>query len=376
MDPTTATTTKKLGNGQTVTYTYWRGAFTDTNGDRRFVNLGNVDVTTKKQARDKLAEMIRSSRRPTAASITVEQWCRTYIDRLDLARATINQYEVALRCMIDCWGRSKRLRSVTAGDIAELIATMGKEVADYTVRNRCVSAKAMFDRATREPSRERPYLAFNPFDDADIPNPKQASTFVYVSPDQTAKILDACPTANWRSLVALTRLCALRLEEALNVDVSHLHWNLHAVAVKVREDRDGKGEGTKQRYRMVPMSPLAYRLVLARFEELGADDRMLIDREPLTKGTRMSPQDHMRRIFDAAGVVGVVKPFHDLRKSQAQDWSVLHGCEHSARWCGHSIEVALRHYRDNEQESLGLVTGLDDPKAKLAAAYARLEARR
>ena len=74
MDPTTATTTKTLGNGQTVTYTYWRGAFTDTNGDRRFVNLGNVDVTTKKQARDKLAELIRSNRRPTAASITARRF--------------------------------------------------------------------------------------------------------------------------------------------------------------------------------------------------------------------------------------------------------------------------------------------------------------
>lgn len=374
MELTTTTATKTLSNGKTVEYTYWRATYTDADGVRRFANLGNADVTTKKQARDKLADLIRNNRRPTAASITVEQWCRVYIERLDLSTATVNQYEIALRNMLDSWGRTKRLRAVTAGDIAVLISDIRKtDVGDYTIRNRCVSAKAMFDQATREPSRDRPYLPFNPFDDVDIPSPKGASSFVYVSPTQTAKIIEACPDANWQALVALTRLCALRLEEALNVEVSHIHWNLHALAVKVRDDREGKGEGTKQRFRMVPLSPLAYRLVLARFEELGADDRTLIDRGPLTNGTRMKPQDHLRAILKDAGVVGIVKPFHDLRKSQAQDWSVLHGCEHSARWCGHSIEVAIRHYRDNEQASLGLVTGLDDPKAKLRAEYEKLE---
>lgn len=373
MNITTATATKKLTGGTTATYTYWRGFYTDAGGTRRFVNLGNADIITKKQARDKLTELIRSNRRPATASVTVADWCEAFIERLDMATATVLQYERAREAMIGAWGETKELRAVTVSDVAALIAHIRKrKVSDYTIRNLCVSAKAMFEQATREPTREEPHIRFNPFDDAKVPNPKQASTFVYVSAEQTARVLDACPDANWKALVALTRLCALRLEEALSVEVSHIHWNLHAVAVQTRDDREGKGEGTKQRYRMVPLSPVAYRLVLARFEQLDTDETLLIDRTPLTKGTRQKPQDHMRRILEAAGVVGVNKPFHDLRKSQAQDWSVLYGCEHSAKWCGHSIDVALRHYRDNEQESLGLVTGLGDPKAKLREAYEKL----
>lgn len=380
-DPIKAKTRKTAADGTTLTYEYWRGSWTDGDKVRHSVNLGNCEMTTKVQARERLIEAIKADRKPTADQITVADWTQQHIDNLDSAPETVAQYTIARRQAIECWGEPKKLRDVTTDDVEELVRYIrthpthkGKaKVSDYTVRNRIVSLGAMFARALVLPSKAKPYLHSNPFDDAEIPNPKGGAPNEYVSIEQTAQLLETAGDKNLRALVALTRLMALRFEEAVSVEVGHIDWSKQAIAVQNREERQGKGDGPKQGWRLVPMSAAAHRLVLERFEELAVGTARLIDVAPLTKGTRQKPQHHMRRLLERAGILNVVKPFHDLRKSQADDWSLLHGCELSAKWCGHGVDVALRHYRKKGEDDLGLVTGLGDPREKLKAAYARLD---
>jgi integrase len=381
-EPTKAKTRKRAADGSTLEYEYWRGTWTDADGKRHSTNLGNVEVVNLNDARRRLVEAIKQSKAPAAESVTVADWTRQHIDNMNADPATISQYECARRQAIEKWGEHKRIRSVTTADVEELgrhirdnpVREGKKKVSDYTVRNRLVSLGAMFARATVLPSKDRPYLRSNPFDDADIPNPKGGSESAYISIEQTKALLDACPDANIRALVALMRLMGMRLEEALSVEVEHINWTKQAIAVETRDERRGKGDSTKQAWRLVPMSPAANHLVLARFSELEPGARLLIDATPLTKGAQMKPSIYVRRLLTRAGILNVNKPNHDLRKSCADDWAMLHGCELSAKWCGHSVDVAIKHYRKKGDDALALVTGLGDPRATLTTAYKNLDA--
>lgn len=379
-DVTTTTTRKILADGREVVYTFWRGSWTDGEGKRHTVNLGNIDHVAKAVAKKALIEAIGSRREPTAESLTVAEWTQRHIDQMNVAEITERQYKIARRQAIECWGEHKRLRDVTTEDVERLRDYIrdnpiikGKEtISDYTIRNRLESLGAMFARATVLPKKAKPYIRENPFDEADIPDPKGASVNRYVTVDERRQLIEAAPDKNFKALLALTGLMAMRLENALAVEVEHINWTKQAILVK-KKGRDGKGDSTKQADRMVPMSAAALRIILDRYEELPEGSTLLIDRAPFFKGTRQKPADHLRRLMERAGVLNVVKPFHDLRKSQADDWAMLHGCNLSAKWCGHGVAVAEKHYRKAGDDDLALVTGLGDPKAKLKAEYEALD---
>lgn len=373
--PTRRRQTKTLSDGSTRTYESWCGSWTTPQGERRQVALGNCEVVPEALARKRLSELMQADHKPTARAISLSEWCDEYIARLEghRDRSTIGDYRQVQRLMVDCWGDIK-LRAVNAQHVQRLLSTIrGTKVSEATVMRHYVVGKAIFEAATKEPDRRRPYITLNPFADVEKPDGAGAAEFVYVSPADAAKVLACQKNNNWRALFALTRLCALRMEEALALSPADIDWDKHTLIVRLRENRKGKGKGTKQGVRIVPMSPAAYTIVLARFGELEPGCPSLIDRKPLEAG-QTHPQDKMRAWLERAGVLNVVKPFHDLRKSQAHDWSMLHGCEHSAKWCGHSIEVAIKHYRRLSSESVGLVTGTADPKAELAKAYVALDA--
>lgn len=373
-EPIIITTTKKRPGKPDLVYKVWRGFWQDRDGNRRSKSFGNVEVVSKAAARQAFVDAIAENKGPTAENLTVRDWTDRHIEGLDKAPNTLGQYRKAADQASECWGELKRLRSVTTADVERLVKFIRDTgVSDYTIRNRMISLAAMFARARVLPIRSKPYLRENPFDDAEIPNPKGVAPNTYLTIAQFRDAIDAAPSANIRALLTLLRLCGMRLEEALHVQVEHIDWRKRTIWVLRRDDRAGKGDSTKQAERFVEMSPAAYALVLARFEELAEGEAYLIDRTPLS-GRSGRPALYMRNLLKRAGVLHIHKPNHDLRKSCADDWSVLHGCERSAEWCGHSVDVALKSYRRAGDVHQGILSGLGDPKKRLAEEYAALDA--
>lgn len=87
--------TKRAANGSPLVYEYWRGSWTDAEKRRHSVNLGNVEVTTRAQARARLLAAIKADRKPTAEQVTVADWTQQHIDRMDAAPETVSQYTIA-----------------------------------------------------------------------------------------------------------------------------------------------------------------------------------------------------------------------------------------------------------------------------------------
>lgn len=371
---------KKMSDGTTRTYQTWRGTWTDANGVRHQTSLGNCEVVGEQEAKRLLVTKMQEGARRNPASITVREWCDDVLaivgSKLD--QTSLNSYRLVADRLCDSWGEGRRLSSVQTEDANRFIATVRSlGVGAHTIRRHFTLAKSIMARATKAPSRANPYVKHNPFDDAEVPDQGEASDFAYVSPEACVRFIQQCTNTHWRALFALTRLCALRAEEALSCEPGHFVWDDPRVGsylkVVLRDDRKGKGAGTKQKQREVGLSPAAETILLNHFNSLAPGAPRMIDRSAL--GLKMSQHvaEGMRVWLDRAGILGVVKPFHDLRKSQADDWSALYGERRSAVWCGHSIEVAIKHYRRHNPEDLALVTKRANPTLALADAYAELD---
>lgn len=379
MEPIIVEQRRTNAAGVTVTYRMWRASWMSEDGQRKTVSLGNADVVSRAAARAKLVAKMRADEQPKAATITVAEWVDKCVAamRVNKAETTVADYERTAKMLKDRFG-PRALRSITT---EQADAWMGSiEGGAYTQRRYAIVAAAFFERATRMPTREKPYLTTSPWIDVKIPKPGETADVRFISIAERQRLIESLPDSNWRALVTLTGLMALRVEEAFAVtpaDVNHNGPDGPFIVVRLRKERKGQGGGTKQGTRLVYFSPAAYAIIRERLETMPEGARTIVD-GPSTRtrfeGKPQHPQDHLRRFMEHAGILGVRKPFQDLRLAQADDWSVLHGCERSAEWCGHTFEVALKHYRQRTDKYGALVTKKGgNPKEELERAYSLLD---
>lgn len=366
---------RTLANGTTTVYRMWRASWTDEAKVRHTVSLGNADVVTKRVAVVKMQAKMKAEQKPTAATITVGEWvadCLTAMST-DKAPKTVDDYARTVAMLKEAWG-PKALRSITK---QQAEAWMNGIVGGaYTRRRYLLIAAAMFARATSLPTIEKPYLRVNPFATIKKPDPGETADVRYITVAERRRLIESLPDTNWRALVALTGLCGLRIEEALAVTPADVNHDRAEIVVRLRRERKGQGGGTKQGTRLVPMSPAAYALVLERLGAMPEGAVTIIDARATRRRHEGKPQhstDHMRRYQEQVGILGVDDPFHDLRKAWADDMSMLHGCELSAQWCGHDVEVALKHYRQRNTQAGALVTKKGNPREELEKAYSELD---
>ncbi|HYD01848.1 MAG TPA: hypothetical protein VEB22_11530, partial [Phycisphaerales bacterium] len=261
--PIVVTQKRTMVNGATETYRMWRASWIDDEGVRRVVSLGNAEKVSERDAKAKLAAKMQAKAKPSAESVTVEWWAGECLAawRIDKAQKTVSDYVRSHAMLVDKWG-PRPLRSITDADAKKWMNAI--EGSPYTKRRYVLIAAAWFNEATRMPRKQKPYLLSSPFADLAIPSPGETGDVRYITVAERRALLEALPDSNWRALVALAGLCGMRNEEAFHVRPEHLNHDSRAIVVRLREERRGKGGGTKQGTRLVPMSPAAYALIRER----------------------------------------------------------------------------------------------------------------
>ncbi len=107
-----------------------------------------------------------------------------------------------------------------------------------TVRKRLQFATMIFRAALR-----RRLIAESPFADvsikASMPNRER-----FITPEETAKLLDACPNHHWRAIVALARYGGLRCpSEVLSLRWQDIDWEAGRIVVHVAQDGTPSRQG-------------------------------------------------------------------------------------------------------------------------------------
>jgi integrase len=168
---------------------------------------------------------------------------------LDVKQSTATVYRHTKRCLLEYFGRDKPLDQITPGNADDWRIWLtepvneknpkegGQGLADNTARRRCGFAKQFFRAAMR-----RRLISENPFGDMKgVSVVAKRDRDYFVTREEAAKVLDACPDAQWRLLFALSRYGGLRCpSEHLALTWGDVNWDRDRFTV-----RSPKTETTK-----------------------------------------------------------------------------------------------------------------------------------
>ena len=150
--------------------------------------------------------------------------------------------------LVDCFTAGKPLQDFTAGDGDNFrLYLLGRGLAENTVRRRCGRAKQFFTAAVRQGLIDR-----NPIES--LKSNVQANTdrFHFVTRETIDKIMDACPSNEWRLIIALSRYGGLRCpSEVLALKWGDINWECNRIRVPSPKTEHHTGGES----RIIPMFP-------------------------------------------------------------------------------------------------------------------------
>ena len=162
---------------------------------------------------DSLAEklaavgLIPKRENPKSDGMTLEAFVNRYIsNRTDVKSSTATVWKRTRRHLLAFFGSDHDIRTVTAGDAKDfrlyLMQLKDDGLADNTVRRTCGIAKQFFEDAV-----DREIITKNPFKHRDIPTSTGGNVdrMHFITTEDAKRIIDNCPDAEWRLIIALSR---------------------------------------------------------------------------------------------------------------------------------------------------------------------------
>ena len=281
--------------------------------------------------------------------------------RSDVKGGTAIVYGHTRRCLMEYFGADRPLAHITPGDADDWRRWLGRPkdendprkggegLSDNTVRRRCGIARQFFRDAVR-----RRLIPESPFAEMQgVVVRSNRSRDYFVSRDEAAKVLAACPDAQWRLLFALSRYGGLRCpSEHLALRWGDIDWQRGRITVRSPKTEHHEGKGV----RVMPLFPELRPYLQAVLDEL------LADFDP--KASRLSEQPVIARYRDSnanlrtqfckiirrAGLTPWPKLFQNLRATRATELADEFPAHVAADWLGHSTTIADKHYRQTTDE--------------------------
>ena len=119
---------------------------------------------------------------------------------------------------------------------------MGQGLAPTTVHKRLQFARQFFRMARRHR-----LIDENPFDEIRHKAGVQKDRQRFITPAETAKVLEACPSRDWRLIVALARYGGLRCpSEVLSLRWDDVNWADDRMVVTSPKTEHHPGKGSRQ----------------------------------------------------------------------------------------------------------------------------------
>ena len=265
--------------------------------------------------------------------------------RTDLKPGTVEQYAHGRRLLVQYFGERYPLRSITSADAERWrrwLAT-DKGLAVATVSKFVKRAKTMMADAVRDR-----LLVESPFAGLRGGNESNSERHRFITPEISARVMDACPNADWRLIFTLARYGGLRCpSEVLALRWSDLDWD----AGRLRIDSPKTG------LRFCPLFPEIHEALGEAFDLAEPGSVFCVGR--YRKSSNLRTQ--FGRILERAGIVPWPKPFINLRSTRRTELQESFPDHVVNAWLGHSGAVAAKHYLQVTDEHWGRAAGFGAP---------------
>ena len=294
---------------------------------------------------------------------TVAKFVTDYIKRrADVKGSTAIVYNHTRRCLVEFFGATRPLNKITASeadDFRRWLASKqdgGQGLADNTVRRRCGMAKQFFRDALR-----RRLIAENPFDGMKGCMVKgNAAREYFITRDEAAAVLNACPDWQWRMIFALARFGGLRTpSETMGlrwIDVDLLGGKFKPTpAMLIHSPKTEHHDGKESR--VVPIFPELRPYLEEAWEQAEEGEVYVIPgAHHRLKGNPSNLGTHLARIIRRAGLKPWPKLFQNLRATRETELAETFPIQVVCEWIGNSQAVAKRHYLQTTVEHFARAT--------------------
>ena len=267
---------------------------------------------------------------------TLAGWLKSYLaTRVDVKPATRITFDNAVRNLLNCFDGGRLLVSFTQGDGDAFKAhLLGKEgLSENTHRRRLGLARQMFEAAVR--SR---LIAENPLGHIKgVGVTGNEGKLRYVTGSEYLSIIDACPDAEWRCIVALARIGGIRVpSELLPLKWSDIDWADGRIRItSPKTARKGKGS------RIIPLFPAIETELREAWILAGEGSEYVVSRY---RSPSVNLRTQFKKIIKRAGIEPWDKLFHNCRASRAIDLAREYPSKTCEKWMGHTSAIAAKHY--------------------------------
>jgi len=267
-------------------------------------------------------------------------WLDKYLaGRQDLKPESRRKLGQTIAKLKDFFPPDTPLRKITpdqAADWRQWLVNQG--LSEASVKTHSGNVKTIFTEAER-----RRLVPESPFKYLKS-GPTASRNDRYITPEETAVILEACPTSELRLLFGLARLAGLRTpSETHTLTWGDVDWERARLNVRcVKTEHHGGHE-----QREVPITPRLMQLLQDRFDEVEPGQEHLVKR--MVGG-------HLRKTFKAIIQRAGVKPWRGLwqtlRASCEKEWAMTFPQYAVSKWIGHSITISGKHYANAVPDEL------------------------
>jgi integrase len=281
--------------------------------------------------------LVPARRQQAGGPTTLGAFLDAYIkERGDVKGSTATVYGHTRRNLVEYFGERKPLATINEGDAdAFRLFLIAGKLAKNTVNKRCQIAMQFFKAAARK-RLVRP----NPFADIKGGTIKaNRDRDYFITPQDAAAVTLACPDAEWRLIVALSRYGGLRCpSEHLALRWDGIDWDKKRITVySPKTEHQPGGES-----RIIPMFPELETALGEVFDRPGpAKSEFVITRY---RGPATNLRTQFLKIIRRAGLKPWPRLFHNLTASRETELMQTHPIHVVCEWLGNSRLIAQEHY--------------------------------
>ncbi len=309
---------------------------------------------------------------------------RGYMEtRSDISENTRKNWKTTINSLVTFFGDDRSLRSISAGDAEQWRRQLGtqtkaelaerkkrklgpkKPISENTRRKYTKVVKVFFNAAV-----DKGLIGHNPFRKLVGTVVANNSRHHFIKREDIAKVIDACPDAEWRLLVALSRYGGLRCpSEHLALRWSDIDWA--GGKMRVRSPKTEHLVGRESRF--VPIFA-ELRPYLEEAFDLAVDGtEFVINRY---RDSNVNLRTQLCRIIDRAGLDPWPRLFHNLRSTRQTELEESYPSHVACAWIGNSESVAREHYLQVTDDHFARAAGLVETGEDNSSAGGKSNARR
>jgi integrase len=274
-----------------------------------------------------------------------------FVERSAGKPATIRGFNQTLESLKEFFGSETPLDAITAegadqwrnwvvkdrkgsGRRKKKRTTEDNRLSAPTVAKRVSVAKQVFRTAVRWG-----WIAKSPFDGLRPGSQANPARARYIKLSTIRDVIDACPSIEWKLIVALSRMAGLRCpSEVGSLTWGSINWEKGRLTVLAKKTEHHGGDHA---VRIVPICPELRAILADAFEQAEVGETLVV---PSAARASVNLRTHLERIITKAGHKPWPRLLQNLRASCETDWVEKYPAHVVAKWLGHSPKVAAQHY--------------------------------